>query len=142
MEIAIPIDEQLSLYRKNPFTSPRFAIYQVDLANKVVITQKRVVENPLAKINGHFETDQINGSCSNQSELKHICEHYSILEVLSKVSFLLACSSCTNLKKSLKNVGITIYQIPPIIQEVETALKNFLIGASYANKTQDIHNVS
>lgn len=144
MEIAVPVDNNIKLYRKNPFSAPKFAIFRLDIASNVIVSKSAIVENPLAKIHTEFSQDHINCTCVRQEQfdLKHICEHYAVLDVIGKTTFLLASNYCPNLSRCMKNVGIKIYKIPPIIQELETAIKNFLIGASYAYTIQEINYAS
>ena len=138
MRIAVPVDENMKLYKKNPFTAEKFAIFHLVLGAKVIISKEVVVENPLANIYTQFEQDSKECNCSKHSDLKHIYEHYAVLDVLGTITYLLASVHCPNMKRAMKNVGIKIYKIPPIINDLDTAIKNFLIGASYANTTQQI----
>jgi predicted Fe-Mo cluster-binding NifX family protein len=72
----------------------------------------------------------------------HICEHYALLETISNCNYLLASNYCENTFNTLSKGGIIIFKIPRIIKNIDIAIKNFLIGASFANKLQNIHHIS
>ena len=146
MQIAIPTDYDDAIYQDNAYTAPKFAIYTVVPENeKVVFFLKNIVENPLRKMkSGSFDEAQLKCSCDTKysSELTHIYEHYSLLDSISGCSYLLANCYCKNVARSMKSGGIIIYKIPSIIKQTDTAIKNFLIGASFANTSQQIHHAS
>jgi predicted Fe-Mo cluster-binding NifX family protein len=77
-----------------------------------------------------------------KTDIQHICEHYALLETISSCTYLLADNYCKNTFSTLKKGGITVFRIPSIIKNVDQAIKNFLIGASFANKIQNIHHAS
>lgn len=147
MEIAIPTDEKDTIYRDNAFTAPKFAIYSVLLEDKTNISfhLKFIIENPLQtlKCDG-FKNEQLTCNCKGESSnnLHHVYEHYALLDAIGGCSYLLANHYCKNVIRSMKNGGITIYKIPPIIKKIDTAIINFLIGASFASPTQHIHYAS
>lgn len=146
MKIAIPLDKELLLYTDNPFTAPKFAIYLID-GNKSDISYSllNTVDNPLYIDECDIAYDKqklcaCDDSCKN--DIKHICEHYALLEVISSCSYLLADKYCKNTLNSLKNGGIKIFRIPSIIKRTDIAIKNFLIGAFLASNIQNITNAS
>lgn len=146
MQIAVPTDHDDAIYLDNVYTAPKFAIYTVlQEDKKVIFFLKNVVENPLRKMKSDFfDEAQLKCSCDtkNSSELTHIYEHYSLLDTISGCSYLLANRYCKNVIRSMKSGGIIIYKIPSIIKQTDTAIKNFLIGASFANTSQQIHHAS
>ena len=147
MEIAIPTDDQNVIYRDNAYTAPKFAIYSVVLEDKKNISfhLKSIVENPLKtlKCDG-FEIEELSCKCESRSSnnIRHVYEHYALLDAIGGCSYLLANRYCKNVVRSMNNGGIIIYKIPPIIKKIDTAIKNFLIGASFASPAQHIHHAS
>jgi predicted Fe-Mo cluster-binding NifX family protein len=146
MTIAVPLDNELMLYHDNPFTAPKFAIYFIN-GDKTNVSFKRtkIVENPRCLFECNlFDDSQIKCDCdvASKADIEHICEHYALLESIGSCSYLLADRYCENTSHTLKNGGISVFKIPTIINDIEMAIKNFLIGASYANKIQNIHNAS
>ena len=143
MEIAIPTDDKHAIYHDNAYTAPKFAIYSIILGKtEISFSLKSIIENPLSRLKCEgFEDDQLACHCDferSQSQ-RHIYEHYALLDVIGGCSYLLANQYCKNVIRSMENGGITIYKIPPIIKKIDMAIKNFLIGASIANKVQNIH---
>lgn len=147
MDIAIPTDEQHVIYHDNPYTAPKFAIYSViqNAKTDVTFALKSIVDNPLYRLKCNiFEDDQLKCNCEDEraNSIKHIYEHYALLDVLGGCSYLLANNYCKNVIRSMTNGGITIYKIPPIIKKIDMAIKNFIIGVSLASKVQHIHDAS
>ncbi|WP_345979017.1 hypothetical protein [Sulfurimonas sp. HSL3-2] len=146
MEIAIPTDDQHAIYHDNPYTAPKFAIYSITLGTTdIFFSLKAIVENPLKRLKcNSFEDDQLTCSCDEEraSSLRHIYEHYALVDVISGCSYLLANHYCKNVVRTMERGGIIVYKIPPIIKKIDMAIKNFLIGASLANQVQNIHNES
>jgi len=146
MMIAVPEDNDLTFYHDNPFTAPKFAIYSIegDKTN-VSFSKSAIVENHrhLFKCN-IIEESQIACDCDMDAkkDIEHICEHYSLLESISNCSYLLADKYCENTSNTLKKGGVIVFKIPTFIKDINVAIKNFLIGASLANKVQYIHNAS
>jgi predicted Fe-Mo cluster-binding NifX family protein len=146
MKIAIPLDKDLMFYNDNPYTAPKFAIYFIE-GNKTDISFKMlmILDNPrYMEVSDKVEEIQKKCDCDKerQVDMQHICEHYSILETINSCSYLLAIKYCHNTYKTLQRGGIKIFKIPSIIKKTETAIKNFLVGASFANRIQSIHNAS
>jgi len=146
MKIALPIENTLMLYKDNPHTAPRFAIYILEtIQNKVHFSLESIVENRLSKVkHGKFHEYERKCACDDkrQENLRHQCDHYALLEILDGCSYLLANKYCQNTQKSMKIVGIKIFKIPPIINQIEMAIKNFIIGGSLANQIKHIHHAS
>ena len=147
MQIAIPTDNHNTIYRSNVYTAPKFAIYSVDSINDtdVRFSLHSIIDNPLNKLKcNSFDAVQLECHCDKESSSNpyHIYEHYALLDLIGGCEYLLASSYCKNVIRSMKNGGITIYKIPPIIKKIDMAIKNFLIGVSLANKAQQIHHAS
>ena len=146
MKIAIPVNDLLALYKHNPLTAPKFAIYDIESVNsEVYFSLHSILENKLSKHKNHiFTTKEIMCTCDleKKNNLLHKCEHYALLELIGDCSYLLADRYCDNTKKSMKQGGVILFRIPTIINKVEIAIKNFLIGGSIANKIKHIHHAS
>jgi len=146
MKIAVPFGHQLELYRRNPSTAPKFGIYEISLENrKVSISLLGIEMNPWC--NGscdNFDADAANCACdeTRRNDIRHITEHYALLEVLRGCTYLLADHFCDNTKRALGNGGILIFKYPSIIRTAENAIKNFIIGASLANTVEHVHYAS
>jgi hypothetical protein len=147
MQNSIPTDNENAIYSNNAYTSPKFAIYTVIINDKTDISfsLQQIIYNPLHKLKcDYFEEAQLKCNCDKEhaTNLRHLYEHYSLLDLISGCEYLLATRYCKNVSRSLKKGGILIYKIPPIIKNVDNAIKNFLIGASFANTAQHIHYAS
>lgn len=146
MEIAIPTDDQHAIYHDNAYTAPKFAIYSIILdQTEISFSLKSIVENPLNRLKcNFFESEELKCSCDadRSQSLRHIYEHYALLDLIGGCSYLLTKNYCKNVDRSMNNGGIIIYKIPPIIKKMDLAIKHFLIGASIADKVQRIHHVS
>lgn len=145
MKIAVPIGQELTIYHDNPFTAERFAIYSIEgHQTNVQFRLSTIVENPCISLNNNFEEPHVKCSCNDEDrkDLRHICEHYSLLEAINGCSYLLADHYCENTGRSLHNAGVKIFKIPAIVNNVENAIKNFLIGASLASTIKHIHHAS
>jgi len=146
IKIAIAMNTDHSFYHNNPYTASKFAVYTIiKNQDKVKYSLSAIFENPwLSQMSKAFEYDEINCSCSHicKSSLEHTCSHYAMLDVIGGCNYFLADHYCDNTKKALQNAGVTIFKIPPIINKVDIAIKNFLLGAMYASTVQHIHNAS
>jgi predicted Fe-Mo cluster-binding NifX family protein len=146
MKIALPLDAQLVLYKQNPFTAPKFGIYLIETTPKEVLVRlDAIMTNPMhAIVRQNFLEDQIVCDCDERAQncFNHICEHYSLLEVIGGCRYLLADNFCKNTCHTLKNGGVEVFKIPSIIKTAEMAIKNFLIGANLAKKISHIRNLS
>lgn len=146
MKIALPVNDMLTLYKYNPHTAPKFAIYTiVTVGDELHFSLHCVLENKLSKHNNHlFNTEEMTCNChlEEKNNLSHKCEHYSPLELIGDCSYLLASSYCENTKASMEQGGVILFKVPSIINKVEIAIKNFLIGGSIATQIKQIHNVS
>jgi len=146
MKIAIPVNDLLNVYKNNPHTAPKFAIYDLIKEDDTVhFSLESIKENQLSTHKNHpFCSDEIMGTCSSevQENLTHKCEHYSVLEMIGGCSYLLVNRYCENMKNSMKQSGIELFKIPSIINKTDIAIRNFIIGGSIASKIQYIHNAS
>lgn len=146
MKVAIAMTSNNRVYHDNPCTAPKFAVYTIHKENlQVTFSLNAVLDNPVYTKNVKaFTDDAINCGCSieQQQDFTHACEHYALLDIIGGSSYLLADKYCKNTLKSLNNGGVSIYKTPSIIHDVEIAIKNFLIGANYANTVQHIHHAS
>jgi predicted Fe-Mo cluster-binding NifX family protein len=146
MKIAVPFSQQLDLYRDNPSTAPKFGIYEIILSkNRVAISLVSVEMNPWCKGScDAFDDAAANCACDEhrRNDIRHITEHYALLEVLGGCSYLLADHFCDNTKRVLNNGGISVFKYPSVIRSAENAIKNFIIGASLANTVEHVHYAS
>jgi predicted Fe-Mo cluster-binding NifX family protein len=146
MKIAIPLHEQLTLYHNNPCTAPKFAIYLIEGdTSHIVFSLEVIVDNPWSGVKcDRYEDEQISCNCDpdRRKSMRHISEHYALLDAIGGCSYLLADRYCDNTTRALGNGGITIFKIPPIINKIDNAIKNFLIGASFASTVEHIHHAS
>lgn len=146
MKIAVPLSRELELYRQNPSTAPKFGIYEIRPDKKYVgITLLSVEQNPWCKDScDAFDADAAHCNCNEErrEDVRHITEHYALLEVLSGCSYLLADHFCGNTKRALNNGGIRVFKYPSVIRTAENAIKNFIIGASLAHTVEHVHYAS
>ena len=146
MKIAVPFNQQHELYRRNPSTAPKFGIYEINMdKEEVAIALLQVVENPwTARECESLDSTSANCSCDElrQNDIRHITEHYALLEVLSGCSYLLADRFCANTKRALSKGGIRLFKYPSVIRTTENAIKNFIIGASLASTVKHVHYAS
>jgi predicted Fe-Mo cluster-binding NifX family protein len=146
MKIAVPFSQQLELYRDNPSTAPKFGIYEIVLDKRDISVSLQSVEtNPwCGGTCDNFDKDAANCACDEmrQKDIRHITEHYALLEVLRGCSYVLADHFCENTKRALNNGGIRVFKYPSIIRTTENAIKNFIIGASLASTIEYVHYAS
>lgn len=146
MKIAVPFGKQLELYRLNPSTAPKFGIYDIDCtSSEIQIRLLRVEMNPWCKNSCDvFDTKAEQCDCDEerQNDIRHITEHYALLEVLGGCRYVLVDAFCDNTKRALNNGGITVFKYPSVIRTAESAIKNFIIGASLANTVEHVHYAS
>ena len=146
MKIAIPLHRQLTLYHYNPCTAPKFAIYQIEGdSSRIVYRLEVIVDNPWSAVKGDdFGEDQVTACCDvdRRSNIRHISEHYALLDAIGGCRYLLADLCCDNLQRALGKGGIEVFKIPPIVNKIDNAIKNFLIGASLASTVEHIHHAS
>ncbi len=146
MKIAVPVNETFTFYHRNPFTAPKFAIYTIEGdRSHLTFSLDNVIENPCRIINdGKFDEEQVACDCDEKQcmNIHHIFEHYALLDAIGGCSYLLADHYCDNTTRALNNGGIKVFKIPPIINMIDSAVKNFILGASLASTFKHIHNVS
>lgn len=145
-KIAIPLNNTMGFYHNNPVTAPKFAIYTIDMKKKkVTFALQHIYDNPLNGTNdGLYNKSQIHCSCDKDtcSDLQHKAEHYLILDAIHECEYLLVNYSCENVLRALKIANIQTYKISPFITQVDMAIKNFLLGVSFASTYQHIHHAS
>jgi len=144
MKIAVPFSRELELYRHNPSTAPKFGIYEIERSNESIAVRLLCIEaNPWCEhhCDAFADADASNCACDEkrQRDIRHITEHYALLEVLVGCSYVLADHFCKNTKKALDNGGIRIFKYPSVIRTAENAIKNFIIGASLANTVEHVY---
>lgn len=146
MKIAVPFSQTLELYRQNPSTAPKFGIYDICTERgSVAIRLTGVENNPWCEKGcANFDADAAACACDEirREDIRHISEHYALLEVLSGCSYLLADHYCQNTKRALGNAGVMVYKYPTVIRTAESAITNFIIGASLASHVEHIHHAS
>jgi len=146
MKIALPVNNAMTLYRDNPHTAPKFAIYEIKNSQDCVIfTLASIVQNPWNIMREkNFDNNQVQCKCDfiKENTISHKCEHYALLDAINGCKYLLANQYCKNTKNTMRNGGIIISKIPPIINQIDMAIKNFLIGASLADTIKHIHHGS
>jgi len=147
MKIALPISKNDTLYKDNPLTAPKFAIYNIEITQSadVYFSLDSIIENRLYQTkSSSFDSNELSCKCdkSRQENLRHICDHYALHELIKGCSYLLASKYCLNTKKSMQNVGIKMFKIPVIINKINFAINNFIIGGSFAYKITNIHHAS
>ena len=144
MTIAIPLHKNTTLYHDNPCTAPKFGIYNIEgNRTNICFSLITVVDNPWCGVKcDQFGQDQIACSCDpeRKKNMRHISEHYALLDAIGGCSYLLADHYCDNTSRALQKGGVKVFKIPPIIDKIDNAIKNFLIGASLASKVQHIHH--
>ncbi len=146
MKIAIPVRHEMTFYHDNPCTAPKFALYAVEgKAPDIRYRLLSVIENPWSRPKcDHFSEEQIQCACDEdrRNNVRHICEHYALLDAVTGCSYLLADRYCENTARALRNGGITLFKVPPIIDRIDGVIKNFLIGSALASKVQHINRAS
>jgi len=146
LKIAVPLDKQLCLYHYNPCTAPKFAIYLIEGSDgEVTYRIKEIVSNPWCGVKCEvFEDSQVNCTCDleRQKSMRHISEHYAILDAIGGCDYLLADQYCDNISYALGKGGITVFKFPPIVNKTDNAIKNFLISSSLVSNVKLIRSVS
>ena len=146
MKIAIPFSRELELYRHNPSTAPKFGIYEIETDNECIAVRLLSVQvNPWCEHScDNFPDSDASCACdeTRQQDIRHITEHYALLEVLVGCSYVLADHFCKNTKRVLGYGGIRVFKYPSVIRTAENAIKNFIIGASLANTVEHVYYAS
>lgn len=145
-KIAIPLNDKMNFYHKNPMTAPKFAIYIIDGKSKnVTFSLLHILDNPLNHTHKDgYDQSQIECKCegSTCSDADHKAKHYVVLDAIQECEYLLVDYYCENIVTALKSGNIKTYKIAPFITQVDMAIKNFLLGASIANTVKHIHHAS
>lgn len=131
MKVAVSINAEGKIYKGNPWTAPKFVIYEVIKETKLVTYQSVAeIENPWLEEDESVICDPMmcNDGCSDvvKADLNHLADHYIILEAIHGCNYLLANTFCSNVEKVLENGGIEIHQFPIFMKLPEQALKNFI----------------
>ena len=146
MKVAVPTDNELLFYHANPITAPKFSIYHIDGDYlNLTFSLVDIVINPWIVANkGVFDEEQINCRCDEEEcfDIRHISEHYALLEVIGECDYMLADGYCKNTLNTLAKAGIKIFKIPSIIRKIDYAIKNFILGASLADNVKHVHYAS
>ncbi|MEA1919265.1 MAG: hypothetical protein U9N52_05445 [Campylobacterota bacterium] len=147
MKFALPLDLDHHVYRYNPCSASKFAIYTVHGNSKsVTYTLLSIVDNPWVATDGKMVCDPAArlSQCDEISEndINHIAEHYVLLEALNGCDYLLGQNFCDNTIRTMKNAGIKIFTIPPFNSQSDKAIRHFLIGAKIADSVEYIHHAS
>ncbi|KIM11357.1 MAG: hypothetical protein KU37_06920 [Sulfuricurvum sp. PC08-66] len=146
MRIAVPLDEHHNLYANNPNTANFFAIYRLEgTASHLTYRLEKTLVNPwYGPKCGEFDDEQRGCTCDieRQKNMRHISEHYAMLQVIGECSYLLAGNFCDTLEKALGMADVAIYPIPPVVKNIDNAIANFIIGARLASQVHYIHQAS
>ena len=95
----------------------------------------RTVRNPRAELAQPECLSSFECSCPDEltQDTTHILSHYHLIEILHDCDVVLAKSICGNTKRIFEYVGISVYKIPPIIQQEQHAINNYIVGNSHDN---------
>lgn len=147
MIVAIPMDAMKRVYHKNPCTATLFAFYEVK-GERSDIRYRHIEDklNPWETWDGDMVKSPIMKECGCDTQMqkdpRHISEHYALLQVLGKCSYLIVNEYCLNIRNAIRSVGIKIHKIPPFVKTAEEAINHFIIGAEIADHVQNIHPAS
>jgi predicted Fe-Mo cluster-binding NifX family protein len=128
MVVAIPVYDNGTIFPNASF-APHFAIYNVEKNAKSYL---QTVHNPRAKLTPPLPECLSDATCECPEALaqdaEHMLSHYYLVEILHDCDVILAKAICTNTRRVLEYVGISVYKIPPIILEERHAINNFIVG--------------
>ncbi len=146
MKIAVPVDTNNKMYHSNPWTAPAFTIYLVkDEDNMIIFECIEHKNNPWLEVDENIVCDPVMcaDGCSDDVEAdpSHLAEHKIILESLKGCRYLIAETYCSNIEKVLKNEGIEIFRLPPIVKEPDLAIKNLLVNLNFTYLPQNIRRI-
>lgn len=146
MRIAIPLKQDMELYRDNPLTAPQYGIYiLIKQHGDLKIILSEVVRNRLCDL-GDCALDPSKVKCdcdaAQQQDFGHRLEHYALPDVLAGCDYLLANFSCDNTKKVLASSGIKLFHYASFIRQTDQAIKNFIVGVSFADTVKYIYHAS
>lgn len=132
MVVAIPIEDDGTVFFNTGY-APFFVIYNVNGNAKSLI---KVVKNPRACEQQPVCTTQAGCECLEmlKKDHEHIISHYNLVEILHECDVVLVKYVCDNTRRILEYVGITTYQIPPIILKEQHAINNFIVGGRRENR--------
>lgn len=141
MKVLIPLDTQTRVYHDNVFKAPNFGVYSIDKSgNNLFCSFIEQIPNPFSSLYHHETSCQDHGICdTSKCTLKHLHEHYTLLQGITSCDFILANRFCTTMTKAFNEKGIHIYKIPPFVHKPDVTIKNFLLGVSLASTLRNIH---
>ncbi len=146
MKFAVSLSADDTFYRYNPCGAEKFSIYTVHTnPNGLTYALLKTVKNPWCDIEGAMCSPEMRyGECAldMKQDLEHIVDHYAILEVLSRCTYLLGDNFCDNTKRAMHNAGIKTYNVPPFISMIDKIITHFLIGVNIADSAEHIHYAS
>lgn len=146
MKVAICLNSDGKIYVGNPWTAPRFVIYEIK-QEKNRIEYKRIheKENPWIEQDESVICDPMmcNDGCSDmvKADLNHLADHYIILEAIHGCVALLANLFCSNVQKVLTNGGIEIHPYPVFIKDPDIAINSFIVSNFSSNDSYNQDNI-
>ena len=131
MVVAVPVYEDGTIF-PNASYAPRFAVYNVEGNAKTLI---RTVRNPRAELAQPECLSVTECECPEAltKDTTHILSHYHLVEILHDCDVVLAKAICGNTKRIFEYVGIRVYKIPPIINQEQHAINNYIVGVNREN---------
>lgn len=142
MKVLVPIKNRSDVYHKNLFRAPLFALYNIDSSeHNVYCTLKDIIKNPysIAENNTQLPSDK-HGICNPENcTIEHMNDHIVLSQYINDCDYILGVHFCENILQALNDKGVNIYKISPFLHSSDIAIKNFLLGVSFANTIQNIH---
>lgn len=147
MIVAIPMDARNRVYHYNPCSCTLFALYELTGHRKDMRYRHLGTKlNPWEKYDGEMVKNRAMKECVCDAEKSkdphHISEHYTLLEAIGKVDYLIVDQYCLNTLYTMKNVDIKIHKVPPFVKTAEEAINHFIIGVNLADHLQYINPAS
>ena len=142
MKVLIPILNQTDVYHDNLFRAPSFAIYSIDNRSKnVYCSLTETIQNPYSCLHRNNATVCDNyGICDQEScSQQQKEEHFHLIQRMTNCDVILADHFCDTITTALKEGGIRLYKLSPLIKKPDIAIKNFLLGVSLASTLQHIY---
>lgn len=141
MRVAIPVTDELTIFKSNPCSAPKYCIFTIlqEQRDFLTMTLDKTVKNLHLK-----EAESLVCSCCADVEnsMEHRIWHYTIVESIQGCDYLLVKDFCKNTQHTLNIAGIKLLNIPSIIQDPQLAIKNFIIGERLAYNIQHVHYAS
>ena len=142
MKVLVPIKNRSNVFSNNLFRAPHFALYTIDtIDHNIYCTLHDIISNPYYATNESCQIATDNyGICDKAScTVEHLKEHAVLGEHLEDCDYILAVHFCDTMIQALNDKGINIYKISPFLHSSDIAIKNFLLGVSFANTIQNIY---